>query len=151
MLRSMCGTTDTPSVHALPELCLSAFAEPIDLLDFDLLLESFSSESQFALCIRQLKCSFSSSWAPVSWSFSLYSSQFFLLEPSLLSLYPTFLHTARMVQGNPKGLQKQKSSGSRHAAKAAAATKKGKRYVAPKKAAAVKSASLHKVSKLKPR
>ena len=71
MLRSMCGTTDTPSAHALPELCLSAFAEPIDLLDFDLLLEPFSSESQFALCIRQLKCSFSSSWAPVSWSFSL--------------------------------------------------------------------------------
>lgn len=52
-----------------------------------------------------------------------------------------------MVQGNPKGLQKQKSGNSRHAAKAASAPKKGKRYVAPKKAAAVKSASLHKVRK----
>ena len=149
MLRSMCGTTDTPSVHALPELCLSAFAEPIDLLDFDL---------SRVLFIRVPVCTlhptaevFLQLGSGVLLSFSLYSSQFFLLEPSLLSLYPTFLHTAKMVQGNPKGLQKQKSSGSRHAAKAAAATKKGKRYVAPKKAAAVKSASLHKVSKLKPR
>ncbi|KAK7690389.1 hypothetical protein QCA50_007047 [Cerrena zonata] len=49
-----------------------------------------------------------------------------------------------MVQGNPKGLQKQKGSSTRHAAKAAAAPKKGKRYIAPKKTALVKSASLHK-------
>ena len=51
-----------------------------------------------------------------------------------------------MAQGQIKGLQKQKGSGGRHAAKAAAAPKKGKRYIAPKKAAAVKQAALHKVS-----
>ncbi|KAJ2969265.1 hypothetical protein NUW54_g13005 [Trametes sanguinea] len=51
-----------------------------------------------------------------------------------------------MAQGQIKGLQKQKSSGGRHAAKAAAAPKKGKRYIAPKKTAAVKQAALHKVS-----
>jgi hypothetical protein len=52
-----------------------------------------------------------------------------------------------MAQGQLKGISKQKnnSASSRHAAKAAAATKKGKRYVAPKKTAAVKSAVLHKV------
>jgi len=49
-----------------------------------------------------------------------------------------------MVQGSSKGLQKTKSSSSRQAAKAAAAPKKGKRYIAPKKASAVKSAALHK-------
>lgn len=51
-----------------------------------------------------------------------------------------------MAQGQIKGLSKQKASGGRHAAKAAAAPKKGQRYVAPKKAAAVKSVALHKVS-----
>jgi hypothetical protein len=51
-----------------------------------------------------------------------------------------------MVQGAPKGLQKKKSDNARHAAKAAAATKKGQRYAAPKKAQAVKTAALHKVS-----
>jgi hypothetical protein len=52
-----------------------------------------------------------------------------------------------MAQGQLKGISKQKNNfaSSRHAAKAAAATKKGKRYVAPKKTAAVKSAVLHKV------
>ncbi|KAI0693981.1 hypothetical protein BC835DRAFT_1275230 [Cytidiella melzeri] len=51
-----------------------------------------------------------------------------------------------MAQGQVKGMSKQKSgsAASRHAAKAAAAPKKGKRYVAPKKTAAVKSAALHK-------
>ncbi|KAI0669217.1 hypothetical protein C8Q78DRAFT_1042269 [Trametes maxima] len=49
-----------------------------------------------------------------------------------------------MAQGQIKGLSKTKASSGRHAAKAAAAPKKGKRYVAPKKAAAVKSAALHK-------
>ncbi|CDO68263.1 hypothetical protein BN946_scf184842.g26 [Trametes cinnabarina] len=49
-----------------------------------------------------------------------------------------------MAQGQIKGLQKQKSSGGRHAAKAAAAPKKGKRYIAPKKTALVKQAALHK-------
>ncbi|CAL1712736.1 unnamed protein product [Somion occarium] len=47
-----------------------------------------------------------------------------------------------MVQGTSKGLQKRKTSSSRHATKAAAAPKKGRRYIAPKKAAAVKSAAL---------
>lgn len=50
-----------------------------------------------------------------------------------------------MVQGAPKGLQNKKGGNTRHAAKAAASTKKGKRYVAPKKAQAVKTAALHKV------
>jgi hypothetical protein len=36
-----------------------------------------------------------------------------------------------MAQGNTKGLQ-AKASTSRHAAKAAAAPKKGKRFIAPK-------------------
>ncbi|KAI0081554.1 hypothetical protein K474DRAFT_1656344 [Panus rudis PR-1116 ss-1] len=48
-----------------------------------------------------------------------------------------------MAQGATKGLQK-KTSSSRHAAKAASQPKKGKRYIAPKKTAAVKSAALHK-------
>lgn len=51
-----------------------------------------------------------------------------------------------MVQGQTKGLQKAKNTGSRHAQKAAAGTKKGKRYIAPKKAGLVKQAALHKVS-----
>ncbi|KZT64933.1 hypothetical protein DAEQUDRAFT_677662 [Daedalea quercina L-15889] len=49
-----------------------------------------------------------------------------------------------MAQGQIKGLQKQKASSSRHAAKAVAQTKKGKRYVAPKKKDAVKHAAMHK-------
>ena len=53
-----------------------------------------------------------------------------------------------MVQGAPKGMQNKKGQSSRHAAKAAAQTKKGKRYAAPKKAAAVKTAALHKVRML---
>lgn len=61
---------------------------------------------------------------------------------------PSFLTIGSfiMVQGQTKGLSKQKAgSGARHAQKAAAAPKKGKRYVAPKKAAAVKQAAMHKV------
>ena len=51
-----------------------------------------------------------------------------------------------MVQGQTKGLSKQKGgSSARHAQKAAAAPKKGKRYIAPKKAAAAKQAAMHKV------
>lgn len=50
-----------------------------------------------------------------------------------------------MAQGQIKSLGKQKASSSRHMAKAAATTKKGHRYAAPKKAAAVKTAALHKV------
>ncbi|KIP02895.1 hypothetical protein PHLGIDRAFT_122059 [Phlebiopsis gigantea 11061_1 CR5-6] len=49
-----------------------------------------------------------------------------------------------MVQGTTKGLKNKKGNSSRHAAKAASSMKKGQRYVAPKKAAAVKSAALHK-------
>lgn len=48
-----------------------------------------------------------------------------------------------MAQGQVKGLQKAKASGSRHAAKSAAQTKKGKRYVAPKRKDAVKHAAMH--------
>ncbi|EIN12371.1 hypothetical protein PUNSTDRAFT_42007 [Punctularia strigosozonata HHB-11173 SS5] len=51
-----------------------------------------------------------------------------------------------MVQGKTKGLS-QKASGSnsgRHAAKAAANMKKGKRQIAPKKAQLVKQAAMHK-------
>ena len=53
-----------------------------------------------------------------------------------------------MVQGQTKGLAKAKNTGARHAQKAAAAPKKGKRYIAPKKAALVKQAALHKVSSI---
>ncbi|CCM05933.1 uncharacterized protein FIBRA_08172 [Fibroporia radiculosa] len=49
-----------------------------------------------------------------------------------------------MAQGQVKGLQKTKSSASRHAAKAAAQPKKGRRYVAPKKTVAVKQAAMHR-------
>jgi hypothetical protein len=49
-----------------------------------------------------------------------------------------------MVQGKTKGLQ-TKASSSRHATRTAAAPKKGKRYIAPKKAALIKQASMHKV------
>jgi len=49
-----------------------------------------------------------------------------------------------MVQGKTKGLQ-AKAGSSRHAAKAAANTKKGKRAVAPKKPILVKQAAMHKV------
>jgi hypothetical protein len=48
------------------------------------------------------------------------------------------------MQGKTKGLQKKSPSSARHAARAAAAPKKGKRYIAPKKSAAVKQASVHK-------
>jgi hypothetical protein len=50
-----------------------------------------------------------------------------------------------MVQGKTKGLQ-SKASSSRHAAKAAAAPKKGRRAIAPKKVALVKQASMRKAS-----
>jgi hypothetical protein len=46
-----------------------------------------------------------------------------------------------MVQGKTKGLQNKPSS-SKH--KAAAATKKGKRYIPPKKTPLVKQAQMHK-------
>jgi hypothetical protein len=46
-----------------------------------------------------------------------------------------------ILQGKTKGLQ-TKGASSRHAAKAAANTKKGQRHVAPKKAALVKQATM---------
>ncbi|THH09540.1 hypothetical protein EW145_g1938 [Phellinidium pouzarii] len=48
-----------------------------------------------------------------------------------------------MAQGKSKGLQ-MKAESSRHAAKAAANMKKGRRTVPPKRTAAVKQAALHK-------
>ncbi|TFK40609.1 hypothetical protein BDQ12DRAFT_679746 [Crucibulum laeve] len=48
-----------------------------------------------------------------------------------------------MVQGKTKGLQ-NKASSSRHAAKAAANTKKGQRAIAPKKSILMKQASMKK-------
>ncbi|KAF8840749.1 hypothetical protein BDN67DRAFT_880196, partial [Paxillus ammoniavirescens] len=55
-----------------------------------------------------------------------------------------------MVQGKTKGLQaKASSSKTRHAAKAAAAPKKGKRHEPPKKPALVKEASMRKALKAK--
>ncbi|KAG7088538.1 hypothetical protein E1B28_012521 [Marasmius oreades] len=48
-----------------------------------------------------------------------------------------------MAQGKTKGLQ-TKAPNPRHAAKAAASTKRGKRYIAPKKPTLVKQASLKK-------
>lgn len=77
--------------------------------------------------------------------------------PSNATVTPEFSHTiqnsnpvasttiSQMVQGKTKGLT-SKASSTRHAAKAAANTKKGKKYVAPKKAILVKQASMHKVS-----
>jgi Protein of unknown function (DUF2462) len=52
--------------------------------------------------------------------------------------------TTTMVQGKTKGLQ-NKASSSRHAARAAAAPKKGKKYIPPKKVALIKQASMHQV------
>ncbi|KAL0960658.1 hypothetical protein HGRIS_005688 [Hohenbuehelia grisea] len=50
-----------------------------------------------------------------------------------------------MVQGKTKGLQsKGSSSASRHAAKAAANPKKGKKYIPPKKEVLVKQAAMKK-------
>jgi len=49
-----------------------------------------------------------------------------------------------MVQGKTKGLQ-AKAGNSRHATKAAANTKKGKRSIAPKKPVLMKQAAMHKV------
>jgi hypothetical protein len=49
-----------------------------------------------------------------------------------------------MVQGKTKGLQ-NKASSSRHAARAAAAPKKGKKHIPPKKVALIKQASMHQV------
>ncbi|PPQ72291.1 hypothetical protein CVT26_007121 [Gymnopilus dilepis] len=49
-----------------------------------------------------------------------------------------------MAQGKTKGLQAKASNNSRHAAKAAANTKKGKRAIAPKKPILVKQAAMKK-------
>jgi len=49
-----------------------------------------------------------------------------------------------MVQGKTKGLQ-SKAANSRHAAKAAANMKKGKRAIAPKKPVLMKQAAMHQV------
>ncbi|KAF8194246.1 hypothetical protein BJ912DRAFT_195040 [Pholiota molesta] len=51
-----------------------------------------------------------------------------------------------MVQGKTKGLTTKTSSG-RHAAKAAANPKKGKREIAPKKPLLMKQAAMHKINK----
>ncbi|KAE9403964.1 hypothetical protein BT96DRAFT_854143 [Gymnopus androsaceus JB14] len=48
-----------------------------------------------------------------------------------------------MAQGKTKGLQ-VKAPSQRHAQKAAASTKKGKRHIPPKKTALVKQATMHK-------
>ncbi|KAF7299187.1 hypothetical protein MIND_00867400 [Mycena indigotica] len=48
-----------------------------------------------------------------------------------------------MAQGKTKGLQ-AKQTNARHAHKAATATKKGKRFIAPKKTALVKQAAVQK-------
>src|SRR6267154_876709 len=50
------------------------------------------------------------------------------------------------LQGKTKGLQTKAHVSSRHAAKAAANTKKGQRHIAPKKAALVKQATMKQVS-----
>jgi hypothetical protein len=52
-----------------------------------------------------------------------------------------------MVQGKSKGIQK-KAPSARHAQKAAANTKKGKKHVPPKKPALIKQAQMHKVHEL---
>lgn len=50
-----------------------------------------------------------------------------------------------MVQGTTKGLRSKATNNARHSHKAAANTRKGRRVVAPKKAAAITQASMHKV------
>jgi len=55
-----------------------------------------------------------------------------------------------MVQGSTKGLKAKTTHDTRHAHKAAANTKKGRRTIAPKKAAAIKQASMHQVSHRSP-
>jgi len=50
-----------------------------------------------------------------------------------------------MVQGKTKGLQ-TKAPSARHAQKASANTKKGKKYIPPKKPVLIKHAQMHKVS-----
>ena len=50
-----------------------------------------------------------------------------------------------MVQGTTKGLRSKASNNARRSHKAAANTRKGRRVVAPKKAAAITQASMHKV------
>ena len=57
--------------------------------------------------------------------------------------YPLSLYT--MVQGKTKGLTTKTAGSSRHSAKAAANTKKGKREIAPKKPLLMKQAAMHKV------
>lgn len=52
-----------------------------------------------------------------------------------------------MVQGKTKGLT-NKTSSTRHSAKAAANMKKGKKYIAPKKPILMKQASMQKVGSL---
>ncbi|KAN0087444.1 hypothetical protein V8E55_006065 [Tylopilus felleus] len=55
-----------------------------------------------------------------------------------------------MAQGNTKGLQaKSSSSKARHAARAAAVPKKGRRHEPPKKPALIKEASMRKALKAK--
>ena len=51
-----------------------------------------------------------------------------------------------MVQGTTKGLRANANNNARRSHKAAANTRKGRRVVAPKKTAAIKQASMHKVS-----
>jgi hypothetical protein len=51
-----------------------------------------------------------------------------------------------MVQGTTKAGQSKPHNNARRARKAAANTKKGRRTVAPKKATAIKQASMHKAS-----
>jgi hypothetical protein len=51
-----------------------------------------------------------------------------------------------MVQGTKKAGQSKPNNNARRAHKAAANTKKGRRMAAPKKAAAIKQATMHKVS-----
>jgi len=50
-----------------------------------------------------------------------------------------------MAQGKTKGLQ-TKAPSARHSRKAAANTKKGKKYIPPKKPALIKNAQMHRVS-----
>ena len=91
-------------------------------------------------CIR-----FTIYYVITSWiNFSVPAKRAFLVltphSPPLIRLK----FSIAMAQGKTKGLTR-KAESSRHAQKAAAAPKKGKRVIPPKKAAAVKQAALHKV------
>jgi len=64
----------------------------------------------------------------------------------VMLLFSSINHRSElMVQGKTRGLQ-TKTPSARHSQRAAANTKKGKKYIPPKKPALIKHAQMHRVS-----